>query len=307
MTLASRVAEHTSEPWRTCTADVQCNSGGGNMCRQHRCRCHVDAATGYSWGGWNCSVRNVPPSGNENAAYTEQHFSRYYTHLEKLGDAMVANTSDSGEGSTMSNTVGMRDTLPHLLALLEVESIVDVPCGDFNYMKEIMSSDATPRRIRYVGLDIVAPLIKQLQRSFGTASRPSQGAQQASVRGPHISFMTFDLSIGLLWPADLVIVRDLLFHFDERRVLDILDRIDASGSKYLLTTSYARNVNGRFRDKFTPGRGFSSFAPWNLQGPPFNIGEPIFSIGNDGNPHRTVRIMALWRLPLERGTAKGPP
>ena len=119
--------------------------------------------------------------------------------------------------------------------------------------------------------------------------------------------MTFDLSIGLLWPADLVIVRDLLFHFDERRVLDILDRIDASGSKYLLTTSYARNVNGRFRDKFTPGRGFSSFAPWNLQGPPFNIGEPIFSIGNDGNPHRTVRIMALWRLPLERGTAKGPP
>ena len=306
-TLYSRLrAGLGDEPQHSCTADTDCNAAGGsNTCQQQRCRCHVDPATGYSWGGWNCSTRNAPPSGVENPMYTEQQFRRYYKHLDRLGGEtlehfQLANRSDSGEGSTAGNTVGVRDALPVLLALLGVETIVDVPCGDFNYMKDVVMSNATPSGIRYVGLDLVAPLIKRLQMSFGSAPRAGQGAQQADSRAPHISFMTFDLSIGLLWPADLVIIRDLLFHFDERRVLDILDRVDASGSRYLLATTYAHNTNARFSAKFVPGRGFKSFAPWNLQGPPFHLGEPLLSIGNDGNPHRVVRVMALWRLPLAR-------
>ena len=93
-------------------------------------------------------------------------------------------------------------------------------------------------------------------------------------------------------------------------VLSVLRRIEASGSSYLLTTSYPRNngrSNARWASAFRAGRGFSSFGAWNLQEAPFNLTAPLLAIGYDGWHFRArwhkmseSRIMGLWRLPLER-------
>ena len=99
-------------------------------------------------------------------------------------------------------------------------------------------------------------------------------------------------------------MRDLLFHFDAERVQHVLQRIEASGSRYLLTTSFPAATRNDVT-KFRPGLGFSSFAGWNLQAPPFNLSEPLLAIGADGRSG-AHRIMGLWRLPLERADDPQP-
>ena len=96
----------------------------------------------------------------------------------------------------------------------------------------------------------------------------------------------FDLSTQVLWPADLCIVRDVLFHFDPTRALNVLRRINASGCKYFLATTFPQYdpmTNVKRASRFHAGRGFGSFAPWDLQGAPFHLVPPLLLIGYDGD------------------------
>jgi len=45
--------------------------------------------------------------------------------------------SVSGNGSSLAATANLRQELPPLLAGLNVTSLLDAPCGDFNWMKEV--------------------------------------------------------------------------------------------------------------------------------------------------------------------------
>lgn len=45
--------------------------------------------------------------------------------------------SRSGSGSNMRATEAIRAELPRMLEALQIKSLLDVPCGDFNWMKEI--------------------------------------------------------------------------------------------------------------------------------------------------------------------------
>jgi hypothetical protein len=46
--------------------------------------------------------------------------------------------SRSGNGSTLVQTAVIRDEIPLLFKELNIKSVLDAPCGDFNWMKEIM-------------------------------------------------------------------------------------------------------------------------------------------------------------------------
>ena len=227
---------------------------------------------------------------------------------QKAGD-----TSMSGRGSTAESTVGVRAVLPRLVELFNIVSIADVPCGDFNYMREILSSQAMRSRpLKYVGGDIVSKLVTRLNTLHGDGER--------------VSFMRFDLYRQTLWPVDLIIVRDLLFHFSRSRVLGVLRRINDSGARYLLTTTkpsarnkdtcemiynasdphaHERPLPSGCKAKFVAGLGFRGANvawPINLQDAPFNLPPPILSFGLDGYPRWDhMRVMALWRLPLKIG------
>src|SRR4051812_19402296 len=45
--------------------------------------------------------------------------------------------SVSGRGSTLARTEVMRKTLPILLANVRAKSLLDAPCGDFNWMQHV--------------------------------------------------------------------------------------------------------------------------------------------------------------------------
>ena len=149
-----------------------------------------------------------------------------------------------------------------------------------------------------------------MQASPARPAWPGPGRRQAA---PAVDFRHFDITRDKLWAADLVVVRDLLFHFEARLVWQVLSRLDASGSTYLLTTSYdaARFRNNVSAAAYRAGRGFSSFWKINLQDEPFSLPPPLLAIGRDGNPPTAARptgdrYVGLWKLPLWAGRERPP-
>ena len=72
------------------------------------------------------------------------------------GNKWRCRESASGAGSTLSWTKNLRAGLPILLKGLGIQTFLDVPCGDFNWAKEVNWGD-----VFYIGGDIVESLIEK--------------------------------------------------------------------------------------------------------------------------------------------------
>ena len=69
--------------------------------------------------------------------------------------------SVSGFGSDLDQTAAVREALPALLKQIGARTMVDAPCGDFHWMKEVkLELD------RYIGIDIVPDLIDRNQQLY---------------------------------------------------------------------------------------------------------------------------------------------
>lgn len=264
----------------------------------------------------NCTFQNARQQDAQadrqsNRLFSEDKYAHYYHNLSSLADKDLTSapegkrergTSLSGPGSNAEQTVGVRMVLPVLLSLLGARSMIDVPCGDFNYMRTVLHAASTPAGIEYTGLDIVAPLVEQLQTTFGSAQAKGATRPHAKghAKGHAISFARFDLSLEYLWPADVVVVRDILFHFDLPRANAVLRRIGLSGCRVALITTFPRGSNSLSSRKYRIGHGFNSYASWNLEDAPFSLPPPLISVGEDGG--RTDRIMGLWPCATLRAT-----
>ena len=197
-------------------------------------------------------------------------------------------SSMSGRGSSADGTIGIRAVLPHLIRSLRIETIADIPCGDFNWMREVLASPLLQdHHVRYFGGDIVGKLAVTLNSLYG---------------GGRVAFTRFDLATQSLWPVDLVVLRDVLLHFSKARALRVLQMLSASGARYLLTTSTPSAKNSRTCEVefnmstkahvaplpngcsrwFVAGLGFRGQNvawPINLQDDPFNLPPPIIAFG----------------------------
>jgi len=133
-------------------------------------------------------------------------------------NAWGSKESISGSGSTLAMTTSIRSLLPIIFEKFKIKSILDVPCGDFNWMKLVDLNG-----ISYLGGDIVEPLVANLNRNFSSK---------------FITFMQFDITIDSFPKSDLVLNRDCLFHLSYRDIQLTLSNFLKSGSKYFLSTSY---------------------------------------------------------------------
>ena len=70
--------------------------------------------------------------------------------------------SKSGLGSTLAFTKRLRVDLEALFEGLNATSLLDAPCGDFNWMRHVQ----LPAGCAYMGRDIVPKLIEDLKRDF---------------------------------------------------------------------------------------------------------------------------------------------
>lgn len=180
--------------------------------------------------------------------------------------------SVSGPGSNLRQTEGLRTELPSILATLKADSMLDAPCGDFNWMRETRLTLS-----KYIGADIVPDLIAENQKKFGTESR---------------SFLVLDITTDELPKVDVIFCRDCLVHLSHKNVTAALKNFKRSGSKYLLTTTYPGAMENM--NIVTGG-----WRPLNLQLPPFRLPQPdaMFderATENDGS--RSNKHLGLWNL-----------
>ena len=179
--------------------------------------------------------------------------------------------SISGTGSNLKQTEDLRQSIPLLFKQLNIKSILDIPCGDFYWMKEI---DLTG--INYIGADIVSDLI--------TGNR--------EYSSENISFRVLDLTKDELPKSDLIICRDCLVHLSFKDIYLAINNIISSGCKYLLTTSF---TSCELNYNIVTG----DWRVLNLEKYPFNFPKPLLTMNEnctEANGNYSDKAMLLWEI-----------
>ncbi len=158
--------------------------------------------------------------------------------------------STSGTGSTLEQTRVTRQRLPSLLERYKIKSLLDIPCGDFHWMSHVSLNE-----IGYIGGDIVQAIVHRNRTEHDH------------------DFRVLDIISSKLPESDLVITRDCLVHLSDANVFASIVNIKASGSKYLLTTTFPGRENSDIQT--------GEWRAIDLQAGPFHFPIPI-EIINEG-------------------------
>lgn len=166
---------------------------------------------------------------------------------------------------------GILGRMPLWWKRYKVDSVLDLGCGDWNWMRWL---DWTGKE--YDGYDVVRDLILSNAEKYGTTN---------------IRFRHGDVTQAQLKTVDLVIAKDLLQHLTTEMALGLLRSVLHSRSRYLAATT-AVGWPAQKRESLSIG----GFSPIDLTAPPFNLGEPedfIIVPRKEGNPQK---LFAIWRL-----------
>lgn len=177
--------------------------------------------------------------------------------------------SKSGPGSSLENTESVRREIVRLVSEREISSIVDIPCGDFNWMSTISKSFSS-----YLGADIVEGVIANNR-----------------IRYPEFAFSVIDAVNDEIPRADLIICRDLLVHLNFKDGLRVIENFRKSGSSFLLVTSFIKHsVNSELR---------GLWRPLNMELEPFFLTKPLAIIDEKceegGGLHRD-KSLVLFKM-----------
>lgn len=149
----------------------------------------------------------------------EEKFSKIYK-VNFWGDKESA----SGPGSNLNNTSDTIYKLERIIKNYNIKSIVDAPCGDFFWMKKVLSKNPY---LNYCGIDIVEEIIKKNNKNFSNNK---------------IKFYKKDIINNFIPKADLIICRDFLIHLSNKDTKTFLSNLKSSNFKYLLINGYESNI-----------------------------------------------------------------
>ncbi|HJU06186.1 MAG TPA: class I SAM-dependent methyltransferase [Nitrospiraceae bacterium] len=173
---------------------------------------------------------------------TRSVFSEIY-----LNNGWGGQESVSGAGSSLSETVVLRRELPNVFRDLSVSSLLDAPCGDHFWMKEL------PLDFPYIGGDIVRELIYRNRLKYGN---------------PRKTFLVLDITKDRLPNVHTILCRDCLDHLSFQDAFRALSNFRRTGATYLLATTYKDRTQN---DDIATGE----WRPTNLRLPPFSFPSPL--------------------------------
>ena len=164
--------------------------------------------------------------------------------------------SVSGLGSEQINTINVKKGIVNIINEYKINSILDAPCGDFNWIQDIINNN-----IKYIGADIVKDLIDKNLIQFYKKN---------------INFIQLDITTDNLPDTDLMICRDCLIHLSFKRIKLFLQNIKKSNIKFILLTSYKlKDSQKKIKNlDITDGE----FREIDMNEPPFSLPEPITRI-----------------------------
>jgi SAM-dependent methyltransferase len=222
----------------------------------------------YGWMLGNATLRRVYGviKGEKKITVGDDPAQRFTAIYEN--HFWVDDQSRSGGGSNLYATEKIRRAIPGLFLKHGVRSVLDIPCGDFFWFKE-MKLDLES----YVGGDIVAPLIASAAEKYTSPTR---------------SFRVMDLTKDVLPDCDLILVRDCFIHLSFESIFAALRNITQSKIRYLLTTHFA-DVAANVDIETGSWHGI------NLCAPPFNF-PPALELIDDYAKGLAPHQLGLWRV-----------
>lgn len=200
--------------------------------------------------------------------YSNNIWSIYGNNLE----------SRSGYGSTIKAARPYIDFLISFIKYNNINSILDLGCGDFNLMSHILKNYP---KIKYIGIDIVANIIKENQIKY---------------QNDNIEFLCNDISEYKIYNTtnfDLIIIKDTLQHLDNTTILKILTNILSINNNIviLFINDYDNNIINN--DSFY--RSSHQSRPIDLYKAPFNVYGSHIQIWNDGYSTKSIFLKQLFK------------
>jgi hypothetical protein len=187
------------------------------------------------------------------------------------GNKWGGSDSVSGSGSDLFQTRVVRNELLAVWRNFSIHAMLDIPCGDFHWMKHVDLEG-----IEYTGADIVTDLI----------------LGNAQYEASNVHFCKLNLIDDTLPQVDLVFCRDCFVHLSFRDTFIALHNICNSGSTYLLTTTFTS----------LPHNHDIATGQWrtlNLEVPPFSFPPPFKTINEgctEGDGAFSDKSLGLWRV-----------
>lgn len=188
-------------------------------------------------------TRAIGKAGQDTSAAYESQFG---AHVEIYRRQKIE--SLSGPGSCLAQTRELRERLPLLVESLGITSLVDAPCGDFNWMQHVALGP-----VDYTGVDVLGEIIADNQWRHASSRR---------------RFIRANVVTDPLPRADAVLCRDLLVHLSYDDIKRTIRNFRSSGATYLLMTTFT---------KPRPNQDTSGgeWRPLNFLAPPFEFPPPV--------------------------------
>lgn len=174
---------------------------------------------------------------------------------QQIRQNFVGGETPNGPGSTVEFTKPLRMWLVQALKDYDIRSILDAPCGDWNWMNRVSMDES----LKYVGWDIEPRMIADNTRNYGGFMR---------------EFHQVNILQAEAFPlVDLIICRDFLIHLPNEIIAELLDKFKTSGARYLLATNFPA-VDNEWNCPLEGGHlGLDGYytRPVNLEADPFNF------------------------------------
>jgi len=158
--------------------------------------------------------------------YLNQNFTRKFiffliyktNHWNKYEKINKNNLLVSGPGSIPGSmqTKNIIDNLDSFIKKYNIQSILDMPCGDFSWMQDLIKKNNS---INYTGYDIVEDIILYNNKKYSKKN---------------ISFFCKDIVNEKNFDSfELIFIRDFFIHIDNVSINRILENIKKSKVKFL--------------------------------------------------------------------------
>tara|TARA_B100000795_G_C22741622_1_gene415598 strand:+ start:337 stop:1050 length:714 start_codon:yes stop_codon:yes gene_type:complete len=182
--------------------------------------------------------------------YKSAHWNQGENKLSK------EHISISGHGSNLNTKqfYNLISNFTNALNIYEIKSILDMPCGDALWIKEIFKK----KDINYLGVDIVEDLINSNKELY---------------ENDNIKFINSDIiDFSTEKKFDLVFMRDFFIHIDNSDIKKVINNLKKMNIKYFAFTNYETESNV----DVTTGK----HRKINMQLEPFKLGSPIYSFND---------------------------
>jgi hypothetical protein len=197
--------------------------------------------------------------------YKSNHWNRY-TQVNKN------NLLVSGPGS-IPGTLTTQNVIKNLKIFIKqnnINSILDVPCGDFSWMKDLIISE----NLNYVGWDIVDEIIDYNKKKYSSKN---------------VNFFCKDIIIENNFENyDLIFSRDFFIHMKINDIKKILNNVRKSNAKFFACSN---NSDVLINRDILVGQ----HRKINLSIEPFNI-KKVYSSFYEGNEDCYINIYKISDL-----------